>query len=55
MRIRTSTTLTPAGKIRVRTTTRVAPMLPAIRTSSTFSLVPTVPTPRKRRRTKKKR
>ena len=55
MRIRTNTTLTPAGKVKVRTTTRVAPMLPAIRTSSTFSLVPTVPTRRKRSRTKKKR
>ena len=55
MRIRTNTTLTPAGKIKVRTTTRVAPMLPTIRTSSTFSLVPAAPAHRKRRRTKKKR
>ena len=55
MRIRTNTTLTPAGKIKVRTTTRVAPMLPAIRTSSTFSLVPEAPTHSKRRRKKKKR
>ncbi len=51
MRIKTNTTLTPAGKVRVKTTTRVAPMLPALRTSSSFSLVPT----KKRRRTKKKR
>lgn len=51
MRIKTNTTLTPAGKVRIRTTTRVAPMLPALRTSSSFSLVPT----NKRRRTKKKR
>jgi hypothetical protein len=56
MRIRTNTTLTPAGKIKVRTTTRLAPMLPALRTSSTFSLVPAAPTHRKKRgRTKKKR
>lgn len=55
MRIRTNTTLTPTGKVKVRTTTRIAPMLPPLRTSSTFSLVPSVPTGRKKRRTKKKR
>jgi hypothetical protein len=55
MRIRTNTTLTPRGKVRVRTTTKVAPMIPALRTSSTFSLIPTATTGRKRRRTKKKR
>ena len=52
MRIRTNTTLTPTGKVKVRTTTKVAPMLPALRTSSTFSLIPPG---KKRRRTKKKR
>jgi hypothetical protein len=41
MHIRTSTTLVPAGKVRAKTTTRVAPMLPALRISSTFSVVPT--------------
>lgn len=51
MRIRTNTTLTPAGKVKVKTTTRVAPMLPALRTSSTFSVLPTT----KKRRRKKKR
>jgi len=49
MRIKTNTTLTPTGKVRVKTTTRAAPMLPALRTSSTFSVVPT----RKRRRRSK--
>ena len=52
MRIRTNTTLTPAGKVRVKTTARAAPMLPALRTSTSFSLAST---PKKRRRTKKKR
>jgi hypothetical protein len=55
MNIRTNTTLTPAGKVKVRTTTRMAPMFPALRTSSTFSMFPTAPTGGKRRRTKKKR
>ena len=50
MRIRTNTTLTPAGRIRVKTTARAAPMMPAVRTSTSFSLVPT-----KKRRRKKKR
>ena len=52
MRIRTSTTLTPAGKVKIKTVTRAAPMLPALRTSATFSVVPTR---KKRRRAKKKR
>ncbi len=51
MRIRTSTTLTASGKARVKTTVKAAPMLPALRASATFSMVPK----RKRRRTKKKR
>ncbi|CAA9454109.1 MAG: hypothetical protein AVDCRST_MAG14-1332 [uncultured Rubrobacteraceae bacterium] len=51
MRIKTSTTITPSGKVKVRTTTKAAPMLPAMRTSSTFSLVPGAP---KRRRRKKR-
>ena len=55
MRIRTNTTLTPTGKAKVRTTTRFAPMMPALRTSSTFSLAPVGASGRKRRRTKKKR
>ena len=53
MRIRTNTTLTPAGKVRIKTTTRAAPMLPALRTSATFSVVPT--RKKRSRRTKKKR
>jgi hypothetical protein len=52
MRIRTNATLTPAGKVRIKTTTRIAPMLPALRTSATFSVVPA---PKKKRRRKKKR
>jgi hypothetical protein len=52
MRIRTNTTLTPTGKFKVRTTTRIAPMFPALQTSSTFSLAPMAPSSRKRRRTK---
>ncbi len=52
MRIRTNTTLTPVGKVGIKTTTRVAPMLPALRTSSTFSVVPT---PKKKGRRKKKK
>ncbi len=31
MRIKTSTTITPSGKVKVRTTTKAAPMLPAMR------------------------
>lgn len=50
MRIRTNTTFTPSGKVRVKTTVKAAPMVPALRTSSTFSLVPT---PQKRRRKKR--
>jgi hypothetical protein len=52
MRIRTNTALTPSGKVRVKTTVKAAPMLPALRSSATFSVVPT---PRKRRRTKRRR
>jgi hypothetical protein len=52
MRIRTNTTLTPTGKVKVKTTTKVAPMLPALRTSASFSLSPTR---KKRSRTRKKR
>jgi hypothetical protein len=52
MRIRTNTTFTPSGKVKVKTTVKPAPMLPALRSSSTFSLVPTTT---KRRRTRKKR
>lgn len=50
MRIKTSTTLTPSGKVRVRTTTKVAPMLPALKTSSTFSVIPGTPKKRRRKR-----
>ncbi len=53
MPIRTTTTL-KLGKVRTKTTAW-APMLPTLRTSSTFSLVPPVLTRKKRRRTKKKR
>ncbi len=52
MRIRTNTKLTPAGKVRVATTTRVAPMLPALRTAATFSVVST---PKKKRRRMRKK
>src|SRR5215217_3789148 len=31
MRIRTNTTVTPTGKVKVKTATRAAPMLPALR------------------------
>ncbi len=50
MRIKTSTTITPSGKVKVRTTTKAAPMLPALRTSSNFSLVPGAPIRRRRKR-----
>jgi hypothetical protein len=50
IRIRTSTSLTPSGKVKVKTTVRAAPMLPALRTSSTF---PVLPTTKKRRRKKR--
>jgi len=50
IRIRTNTSFTPSGKVRVKTTVRAAPMLPALRTSSTFSMVPTT---KKRRRKKR--
>ncbi|MDQ3891280.1 MAG: hypothetical protein M3274_00035 [Actinomycetota bacterium] len=51
MRIRTNTTFTPSGKVRVKTTVKAAPMLPALRTSAAFSALPT----RKKRRRMKKR
>ncbi len=51
MRIRTNTALTSSGKVRVKTTVKAAPMLPALRTSATFSAVPP---PKKRRRRKKR-
>ena len=51
MRIRTNTTITPLGKVKVRATVKAAPMLPALRSSATFSAVPAS----KRRRTKKRR
>jgi hypothetical protein len=51
MRIRTNTTFTPSGKVRVKTTVRAAPMLPALRSSATLSALPT----RKKRRRMKKR
>jgi hypothetical protein len=50
MRIRTNTTLTPSGKVRVKTTVRAAPMLPALRTSSTFSVLPTTTKRRRKKR-----
>jgi hypothetical protein len=54
MPIRTTTTLR-LGKVRTKTTAW-APMLPTLRTSSTFSLIPPLfSTGKKRRRTKKKR
>ena len=55
MRISTNTTLTPTGKVKVQTTTRISPMLPPIRTSSTFSLIPPAPARKKNRLKKKKR
>ncbi len=48
MRIRMSTTLTPAGKVRIKTITKAPPMLPALWTSATFSVVPTPKKPRRR-------
>jgi hypothetical protein len=53
MPIRTITML-ELGKVKIKTTAW-APMLPALRATATFSLVPPVSTGRKRRRTKKKR
>ena len=54
MPIRTTTTV-HLGKARTKTTAW-APLGPTLRTSSTFSLVPPLPSTRKkRRRTKKKR
>lgn len=50
MRIRTNTSLTPSGKVKVKTTVRAAPMLPPLRTSSAFSVLPTT---KKRRRKKR--
>lgn len=50
MRIRTNTSFTPSGKVRVKTTVKAAPMLPAVRTSSTFSMVPTTTTKRRRKK-----
>jgi hypothetical protein len=56
MRIRTNTTITPGGKVRVKTTVKPAPMLPAIKASTTYSVVPPAPaTRKKKRRTKNKR
>ncbi len=52
MRIRTNTTFTPSGKVRVKSTVKAAPMLPALRTSNTFSVLPT--RKKKRRRAKKR-
>lgn len=50
MRIRTNTSFTPSGKVRVKTTVKAAPMLPAVRTSSTFSMVPTTTKRRRKKR-----
>lgn len=50
MRIRTNTTFTPSGKVRVKTTVKAAPMLPALRTSSTFSALPTTTKRRRKKR-----
>jgi len=56
MRVRTNTTITPAGKVRVKTTVKPAPMLPALKASTTYSVVPSAPSTRKKKRpTKKKR
>ncbi len=56
MRIRTNTTLAPSGKVRVRTTVKAAPILPALRASATYSAGPlAVPTRKKRRRKGRKR
>jgi hypothetical protein len=52
MPIRTTTTL-ELGKVRTKTTAW-APMMPALRTTATFSLVPPASGGRKRRRTKKR-
>jgi hypothetical protein len=56
MHIRTKTTITPAGKVRIKAAVKVAPMLPTLRASATYAAIPSAaPTRRKRRRTKKKR
>jgi hypothetical protein len=55
MRIRTNTALTPSGKLRVKTTVRAAPMLPALRSSGAYSVLPSAFPKRKRRRRAKKR
>lgn len=55
MRIRANTTITPAGKVRVKTTVKPAPMLPALKASTTYSIVPAATPARKKKRQKKKR
>ncbi len=56
MRIRTKTTITSAGKVRIKTAVKAAPMLPTLRASATYAVIPSaVPARRKRRRRKKKR
>jgi hypothetical protein len=55
VRIRTNTTITPAGKVRVKTTVKAAPMLPTLKASTTYSIVPSAaPAGNKKRRAKKR-
>ena len=56
MRFRTNTMLTPTGKVKVRTTTRVAPIAPPFEHHQpTFSLVPPAPASSSRKSSRKKR
>jgi hypothetical protein len=55
MRIRTTTTITPAGKVRVKTTFKPAPMLPALKASTTYPVVPAAASTRKTKRLSTKR
>jgi hypothetical protein len=56
MPTQTKTTITPAGKVKIKAAIRAAPMLPTLRTSATYATIPSVtPTRKKRRRAKKKR
>jgi hypothetical protein len=54
MPTQTKTTITPAGKVKIKAAIRAAPMLPTLRTSATYAAMPSVtPTSKKRRRAKK--
>ncbi len=56
MRIRTKTTITSAGKVRIKAAVKAAPMLPTLRASATYAVIPSAaPARRKRRQREKKR